>query len=132
MCKCVYSLKSVGHASTKQCCDIQCEALEFSKENAWFKLVSARWNNADKQEKHCTVRRLFNLQIAISHHGFVYLYKGWSEYHLFELWNFGSNSTEYSKLWREGAEHILLSNKGRDLYVCMFAFLCRAQFIQSI
>ena len=41
---------------------------------------------------------------------------------------------EYSKLRREGAEHILLSNKGRNLYVsvCPFAFLLfREPFIQS-
>ncbi len=44
-------------------------------------------------------------------------------------------STEYSKLRKEGGEHILLSNKGRNLYasVCLFAFLlCQGPFIQSI
>ncbi len=56
-----------------------------------------------------------------------------SEYHFLSFEASVVILTEYSKLRREGAEHILLSNKGRNLCVCcLFAFLlCRQPFIQS-
>ncbi len=46
----------------------------------------------------------------------------------FELRSFGSNQHEYSKLRREGPEHIFLSNKSRNLCasVCLLAFLFRS------
>ncbi len=29
-------MRLLGHANTKPCCEIQCEALEFSKQHQWL------------------------------------------------------------------------------------------------
>ncbi len=53
---------------------------------------------------------------------------------IFELRSFGSNQHRIFEASEEGAEHILVSNKGRNLCatVGLFAFLlCRELFIQS-
>ncbi len=51
----------------------------------------------------------------------------------FELRSFSSNQHIIFEASEGGAEHFLLSNKGRNLCVsvCLFAFLCREAFIQS-
>ncbi len=62
----LYSLEQtrlLGHVNTNQRCEIQCEALEFREEH-----------KPNRRSTVCndeTVRRLFNLHIAIIYHGFT-------------------------------------------------------------
>ncbi len=48
-------MRLLDHANTKPCCEIQCEALEFSKQHQWLADLNefkGRWNRTDKQEEH--------------------------------------------------------------------------------
>ncbi len=63
---------------------------------------------------------------------FIVFYPGLGRIPFFELRSFGSNQHRIFDASEGEAEHILLSNKSRNMSVCLFALLlCWETFIQS-
>ncbi len=63
---------------------------------------------------------------------FIVFYPGLGRIPFFELRSLGSNQHRIFDASEGGAEHILLSNKSRNMSVCLFALLlCWETFIQS-
>ncbi len=62
-------MRLLGHVNTEKRCEIQWEALEFSEEHKWLcdSLKPSRRNTVCNE----TVRRLFNLHIAIIYNAFT-------------------------------------------------------------